>query len=793
MSLLTALEGFTSAELSRLLAGRPDLASPPPADLSELAERAAAAASAHRALESLNRPELVVAEALVVFAGPPTEPRVRPAGETPEPRVRPPRETPEPDVKPQVHQGFDERNGGLTERLAEFVGFDPSTALERLRALALVWEFEPTEGLRQAFAPYAGGLANPSGSPLTPAEIDRALKDLPKAALGVLHKLKWGPPTGSVRNAEREIATPGTPIEHLLVRGLLRPAGPNTVILPREVALHLRGGFLPEPVIEPPHPEPGERPARLIDSAAIGTATEFTIEVEGLLDELARRQPAPLRTGGLASRDLTVLARAVHAPLDRAAFALEVAYAAGLLTATGPAIVPNESFDQWLTLPLPERWTHLARHWYRTPRWPAAAHDDPGRPLLPDIHNGPSSSPEVRWPSQVRQAVLKNLAPGDQVDLGQLAAWAEWRRPALAEHGHNTLTSGARTGTGQATEGRKLAPAKRGGNQPDPSDPTTAQPEPSSQVLDRTRAVLQEAEWLGLSSFGQASILILALEEVLPDSAIALFPEFVDHLILQSDLTAIATGPLDRYTAAALALLADTESRGGGGVFRFTATSIQRALNAGWSGAEIERWLTDHSRTGLPQPLHYLIEDIARRHGTVRVGAARAYVRIDDPARLSLVLAHPAADELGLHQVGPQALVADADAGEVVELLRAVGLAPAAENAAGELLASTAPRRPPARTRRTSPDPDRLADALIARRDSQRTTARTESTLTLLQRAAQQELAIEVNYVAPDGTPAVEILTPIDLAPGTVRFAGAGAGLSLPLARITAVHLPTAH
>ena len=64
-----------------------------------------------------------------------------------------------------------------------------------------------------------------------------------------------------------------------------------------------------------------------------------------------------------------------------------------------------------------------------------------------------------------------------------------------------------------------------------------------------------------------------------------------------------------------LRLLADQESRGGGGVYRFSPGSVRRAFNAGWSREDVQTWIEQHSRTGVPQPLAYLVDDVARRHG----------------------------------------------------------------------------------------------------------------------------------------------------------------------------------
>lgn len=693
-SLEDALRTFDERQLTALLTERPDLCAAAPRDLAGLALGASQTASVRHALDGLTRPQRAVAEA--VAANP----------------------------------------GHTARQLSALLGYPAGTAVARLKDLALVSgapELYPVLGLRTAFGPYPGGLAEPSEQPLGPHAIATALAGLPEAAVAVLHQLAWGPPTGAVRNADRRLTEPASPVDHLLARGLLRALDAHTVVLPREVALQLRGGFLREPLTEPARLPPGRRPAPVIDSAAVGAAYEFVTDSEGLLDALAARAPRPLRTGGMAARDLSALARAIRGTADRSGFLLEVAYAAGLIV-TGPVISPTEAYDRWLNLPLEARHAHLLRAWYAESRWPAAGRRDGGRPL------GPAG--DAPWAPHARRAVLEALTPADEVDPKLLALHAAWRRPALARHG---------------------------------------------DVSELTGEVVTEAAWLGITALGQASALVSGLSGGLSAVTPARFPELVDRLILQNDLTAVATGPLDRRTATPLALLADIESRGGGGVFRFSAASLQRAFDAGWDRDAICDWLAAHSTTGVPQPLHYLVGDVARLHGTVRVGAARAYVRIDDPARLATVLARPEAAGLGLRRVGPETLVADSDPADVVGLLRAAGLSPVAENADGEVLSAQAPRRPAApRAPIPRADPAGVAAALTARQVAHDRIVSTDEILAGLTRAALEARLVQIDYAAADGTPARASGVVRDVADGVVRLSG-DSPIVLPLARITAV------
>jgi len=195
-----------------------------------------------------------------------------------------------------------------------------------------------------------------------------------------------------------------------------------------------------------------------------------------------------------------------------------------------------------------------------------------------------------------------------------------------------------------------------------------------------------------------------------------LLPEPLDHILLQADLTAVAPGPLAAPLADTLGVLADIESKGGATVYRFTPESVRRALDAGRTAAELQAFLTASSRTPVPQPLSYLIDDVARRHGALRVGAAAAYLRCDDDALLSELLADRRANGLGLRRLAPTVLAAQSDPATLLERLRAMGLAPAAESADGDVLITrpdarrTPPRAAPVPVGEGPPAPD---DALL--------------------------------------------------------------------------------
>lgn len=126
----------------------------------------------------------------------------------------------------------------------------------------------------------------------------------------------------------------------------------------------------------------------------------------------------------------------------------------------------------------------------------------------------------------------------------------------------------------------------------------------------------------------------------------------IDKVYLQADLTAIAPGPLHPALDLRLRALAHRESRAQASTYRFTADSLGAGMTEGETGASIRAFLEELSLTGIPQPLAYLIESTAARHGLVRVAVdqetGRTVVTSGDAGILQTIAVDQALRPLGL-------------------------------------------------------------------------------------------------------------------------------------------------
>ena len=608
--------------LIHLLELRPDLAQPAPGSIAALAARAVARQSVKAATDELDFLRLAVIDALLVLQA--------------------------------------DATGVPVTKLVALIGDRAPRdavlgALEDLRERALVWGDMVVRVPAEASSalPWYPGQVILEDADRPASEIAAAVEELDEPQRELLERLLVGSPMGRTRDA-----APGTPpdrpVPRLLAAGLLRQIDADTVILPRRVGQVLRGEDPGPTHLVPPDPVVSGTTAKDVDAAAAGAVIDLMRETEVVLETLSAAPVPELRSGGLGVREAKRLSKLTGVDEQRLGFVLEVAAAAGLIASgipdpeppdsPGPCWTPTVAADRFLESSTAARWYLLASTWLDLPSRPSliGSRGPDGKPyaaLSDSLYS--TAAPLDR---RLLLNLLSDLPAGAGTDAEHASRALNWRRPRWAAR---------------------------------------LQPEPVAHLLD-------EAHALGLVGRGALSAAALALlrdgEEAAVDTMAKILPAPIDYFLVQADLTVVVPGPLERDLAGQLAVVADVESAGAAMVYRVSEASIRHALDTGQTAGALHAFFAKHSKTPVPQGLSYLIDDVARRHGQLRVGMASSFVRCEDVTLLAHAVAAPALDALDMRLLAPTVAVSQAPIGEVLAALRTAGFAPAAEDSTGAVV-----------------------------------------------------------------------------------------------------------
>jgi hypothetical protein len=719
------LRSVDDAALLDLFTARPDLVTPVPPDIASLAVRACSAPSLARAIDSLNQWQFQVLEAAASLN--------------------------EPFLEKSVVT--------LTDKEAK-------TVLEHLVRIGLVYPSDdgmrlPTQ-LRDVIGIEPAGLGPASLAKLKLSD----LEDVPADAKKVLERLVWGPPRGSVG----DIKNPGPGVNWLLEKKYLVPLDQRTVVLPREVAIAMRGGKIhKERFITQPELIGAKRDERQINLAAIANVSTVLRWVEELLNFWADEPADALRAGGLGVRDLKIISTHLGVDESCTAFVAELAYLASLMSIDADdRILPSNKFDIWLMQTPADRWQMLASQWLITSRVSGLV----GRV---EAKNVAALGPELDRvnAARVRALTLELLRENQGIapDWNSFKEVLSWR-----------------------------APVRRN----------------SSLQEELAEWTLREAEWLGIT--GQGAISKFGAQFLNGDDLSSInedLPKTVDHILIQSDNTAIAPGPLEHEISQALAMMAEIESRGGATVYRFTESTIRRALDHGKTGDEIKTFLIKTSKTPMPQPLEYLIADVAKKHGKLRVGNTSSFIRCEDTALISQIMNDKKLEILALRRIAPEVAICDVDATDAMRLLRECGYLPAAESANGMILtgpktnrAMTKPRPPRVIGEVEIPDVESLKTAIRTLRTGEKSTYRqtrlrqvasealgqlprttANETMEVLNQFIIDQKTLSIGYADNNGGVTHRIIDPIRISAGALiaRDHATGEVQSFRIPRITGV------
>jgi hypothetical protein len=700
-------------DLVTLLRARPDLTVPAPGDLTVLAGRLNTGPSVWRAMESLNQFHIQVLQALAVLGA-----EKRAAART--------------DLADLL--GPEVREGAL------------AAALDKLEGLALLRgtdRIQMPSAVLAVLGPYPAGLGAPGT--LTVEAARAALTGLDPTSRGILERLASGIPRGNT-DSKSSIARA---VNALIKSGMLRRVDADTVELPREVGMALRGNEPLGPIRVQPAPDTiRDHGVSTVDGTGGGQALATVDRLARLLDAIGQNPPPALKSGGLGIRELRRLAKSMGVDELIAAMDVEVLAAAGMIAAADSrgrmteSWTPTADADDFLDGPDEAAWAQVATVWLDLRRSPARVGTRDGNDKVLNALSAELSW--IRGPAERRFVLgaLAELPPGTGLDPQALSARLAWRSP--------------------------LRPAEQ-----------------REAVLSSTIA---EATAMGVVAFTSLTTagrqLLAGSVEGAESALVAALPEPVDTVMVQADLTVVAPGRLVPRLAARLNQVADIESAGSATVYRVTPQSIRRALDSGVSATDLHELFSVHSVTGVPQALSYLIDDVGRRYGVLRVGQASTYLRSDDPALIDQAIAEAASYGVGLRRLAPTVAVSTVGMQELMNHLRTGGLVPAAEDSAGNVLDL---KQRPHRTKQPVPryqhwrEPPQATEeqleSLIARmRSADRTGALYShgetflpgDTLAVIREAVEQRKPLWIGYVDAEGGTTHRMIEPVAMNSGAV-------------------------
>lgn len=609
---------------------------------------------------------------------------------------------------------------------------DIQTALERLRDMGLA--FDPTPGEYAALPEVLSAL--PAHLTLLPEEgentqrtreeLTQALAELPVRKRKVLDTLKNSGGLGITKDAAVD-ADPERPIPQLIAAGLLHRVDANTVRLPRDVRALLQG-TVPVPLTSPSITASTFGAAQ--DSAGVAAGLEVIRQLRVLLTVLGTAPASTLKGGGVGVRALGKLAKLTDLAPEDIQRLLCLAEAAGLIARGVPDPLPQDddggdyyaptplAYD-WLNSSLGHRWAVLLDGWAGSAWLPhlIGMRDDKGS----TIHALSPASHENSWVEK-RRWLIQLWTEFGELSAQDAVAQLRFTRPlsAITEADVTHLT--------------------------------------------------QEARWVGA--------LTSVLQGTDPES---LMPAPTTQLIVQGDMTVMTGGPLTPEVQQLMDAVGELESSGLASVYRLTETSVRRALDRGLTGTAILDSLASFSVTPIPQAVTFLVEDVARRHGSLRGGPALSYLRCEDPSMLVQAIAL-VGEKVAMRAVAPTVAIAQAPLIEVIRQLRDAGLQPVAEDAFGMTLdLREEPSRVPTPTRAQPPaqlDESRIAAAVAAIRRNDATgikpgkpvgdTIDPALTLAALKDAATAGRSVTLGFVDRHGVAVHRVVRPVSVSAGVV-------------------------
>jgi hypothetical protein len=670
-----------TGELTRLVASRPEVClEPVPSTYAELAQRLADPQSLVSALHRCHADELTVGLLIAGLGSRADHASLLDACRTIAPaEADDPAEHLDAALAALCAPGLCFAAGGvyrLPERLydhfrAEIGGNRPLTKIlagvrvDELRPIIDALGLDPASARKHDLV---AALSEFTADPVRLAEVIAGLPDEPRELLDQLRYGSGGGFSGGIYLGSG-VPRASPAIQRLCAYGLVYQVS-YTLQVPVEVACATALITDARPLSGPPELAPAGLDPERAWQASTAAAQGAVQAVTRLLDAAEATPIAGLKKGGVGSRERARLAKKLSFTESELPLWLDVAGAAGLMRQGAGGYVPGDDYGQWRAAEPAARWAQLAGAWC------ALAHAPTYRQEIDDRAAPPLAQPS--FAGVVRRALLR--AARDGASIRSVCSRLDW-----------------------------FAPLQR---------------YDTEELESITGACSGEAESLGivaadgLSALGErladvAHLPAPGLSRELAERCAGLLAEADGSVVLQSDMTAVVTGQPSVAASRLLHEAAVAETRGAGGMWRFTETSVRQAMDRGWTAGELLTRLAELTGRAVPQPLEYLVSDVARRHGSIRVREVSTCIVASEPEAQELLHAR-ALRGLELWELAPTVLASSAGSERILAKLRGAGFAPMAEDSSGAVIL---PERPEADRAPRLPRRERPAGRRMARAD----------------------------------------------------------------------------
>lgn len=173
-----------------------------------------------------------------------------------------------------------------------------------------------------------------------------------------------------------------------------------------------------------------------------------------------------------------------------------------------------------------------------------------------------------------------------------------------------------------------------------------------------------------------------------------------EQFILQPNAEVFVSPYLAPAVLYRLLTLTDIPKNGTGSMVSLTKEAIRRALDHGDTLAEMVAFFQRHSKTGVPQNVEYLINEVGGKHGHIHIGKAEYYIQTDTPLLMKELLARKEIRPYHVRELSDTiVLLQGENIDKLIKELRKAGYLPVADDDSTRKPVSSKPPTEAARAR----------------------------------------------------------------------------------------------